>query len=154
MNGQNLTKFCIHNIIDKIYVGIVNRHFSQICVRVTAHDWRHNSVFVQYIENVWTKFNHILYTHYHWQDIRWYCKSSLFVNLQQSYGPWLTSEFSFFYILRMNGQNLRKFCIHMIIDKIYVGSINRHFSQICNRVTAPDWCKNSGFFFNILIMNG
>ena len=27
MNGQNLTKFCIHIIIDKIYVGIVNRHF-------------------------------------------------------------------------------------------------------------------------------
>ena len=30
MNGQNLTKFCMHIIIDKIYVGIVNRHFSQI----------------------------------------------------------------------------------------------------------------------------
>ena len=27
MNGQNLTTFCIHIIIDKIYVGIVNRHF-------------------------------------------------------------------------------------------------------------------------------
>ena len=26
-NGQNLTKFCIHIKIDKIYVGIVNRHF-------------------------------------------------------------------------------------------------------------------------------
>ena len=25
MNGQNLTKFCIH-IIDKIYVGIVKHH--------------------------------------------------------------------------------------------------------------------------------
>ena len=31
------TKFCIH-IIDKIYVGIVNHCFSQICIRVTAHD--------------------------------------------------------------------------------------------------------------------
>ena len=27
MNGQNLTNFCKHIIIDKIYVGIVNRHF-------------------------------------------------------------------------------------------------------------------------------
>ena len=43
-----------------------------------------------------------------------------------------------FNILRMNGQNLTKFCIHIIIDKIYVGIVNRHFSQICNRVTALD----------------
>ena len=42
----------------------------------------------------------------------------------------------FFNILRMNGQNLTKFCIHIIIYKIYVGFVNRHFSQICNRVTA------------------
>ena len=91
MDGQNLTKFCIHMIIDKIYVGIVNRHFSQICKRVTALDWRKNSVFVQYLDNEWTEFNQILYTHYHWQDLRWYCKSSFFENLQQSYGPWLTS---------------------------------------------------------------
>ena len=95
MNGQNLTKFCIHMIIDKIYVGIVNRHFSQICNRVTALDWRKNSVFVQYLDIEWTEFNQILYTHYHWQDLRWYCKSSFFANLQQSYGPWLTQEFSF-----------------------------------------------------------
>ena len=32
------TKFCIHIIIDKIYVGIVNHCFSQICKRVTALD--------------------------------------------------------------------------------------------------------------------
>ena len=30
------TKFCIHIIIDKIYVGIVNHCFLQICIRVTA----------------------------------------------------------------------------------------------------------------------
>ena len=32
------TKFCIHITIDKIYVGIVNYCFSQICIRVTALD--------------------------------------------------------------------------------------------------------------------
>ena len=32
------TKFCIHIIIDKIYVGIVNHCFWQICIRVTALD--------------------------------------------------------------------------------------------------------------------
>ena len=56
MNGQNLTKFCINIIIDKIYGGIVNRHFSQIRKRVTALDLLQNSVFVQYLENEWTEF--------------------------------------------------------------------------------------------------
>ena len=32
------TKFYIHIIIDKIYVGIVNHCFSQICIIVTALD--------------------------------------------------------------------------------------------------------------------
>ena len=32
------TKFCKHIIIDKIYFGIVNRCFLQICNRVTALD--------------------------------------------------------------------------------------------------------------------
>ena len=41
-------------------------------------------------------------------------------------------------IFRMYGQNLFKFCIHINIDKIYVGIVNRHFTQICNRVTALD----------------
>ena len=31
-----------------------------------------------------------------------------------------------------------KFCIHIIIDKIFVGILNRCFSQICNRVTTLD----------------
>ena len=30
MNGQNLTKFYIHIIIEKIYVWIVSRHFFPI----------------------------------------------------------------------------------------------------------------------------
>ena len=32
------TKYCIHIIFDKIYVGIVNDCFSQICNRVTDLD--------------------------------------------------------------------------------------------------------------------
>ena len=32
------TKFCINIIIDKIYIGIVNHCFLQICYRVTALD--------------------------------------------------------------------------------------------------------------------
>ena len=41
-------------------------------------------------------------------------------------------------ILRNDGQNLTKFCIHIIIDKIYVGKVKSHFSQICNGVMALD----------------
>ena len=37
-NRPIMTKFCIHIIIDKIHVGIVNLCFLQICNRVTALD--------------------------------------------------------------------------------------------------------------------
>ena len=53
----------------------------------------------------------------------------------------------------MTGQNFTKFCIHIIIDKIYVWIVKRHFLQICNRVTAPDLCQNL-VLLNILRMNG
>ena len=39
-------------------------------------------------------------------------------------------------ILKMNRPIHTKFCIHIIIDKIYVGNVNHCFSKICNRVTA------------------
>ena len=45
------TKVCIHIIIDKIYLAIVKRHFSQICNMVTALDLHQNMVFAQYLEN-------------------------------------------------------------------------------------------------------
>ena len=38
-------------------------------------------------------------------------------------------------ILRTNGHNLTKFCIHINIDSIYVGIVKRQISQICNRVS-------------------
>ena len=41
-------------------------------------------------------------------------------------------------ILKMNRPIKTKFCIHIIIDKIYVGIVNHCFSQNCNRVTALD----------------
>ena len=41
-------------------------------------------------------------------------------------------------ILKTNGQIKTKFCIHIIIDKIYCDIVNRCFSQIGNRVTALD----------------
>ena len=86
MDGQNLTKFCVHIIIDKIYVATVKR-FSQISNGVTALDWCQKLVFAQYLENGWTEFNQILYTHYHRQDLYWYCKASFLANVQQSCGP-------------------------------------------------------------------
>ena len=101
MNLQIETKFCINIIIDKIYVGIVNKCFSQISV------FRKFSTEIRplIVVRIWFLLN----------------------------------------ILRTNRQNKTKFCIHIIIDKIYVGSLNSCFSQICNRVTVLDSCQNSGF---------
>ena len=62
MNGQNLTKFCLHIISDKIYTGIVKRNFLQILKGVMALDWRKNLVFPQYLENEWTELIQILNT--------------------------------------------------------------------------------------------
>ena len=63
MDGQNLIKFCIHYIIDKIYVSIEKGHFLQIYNRVAALDLNKKLFFAQYLENGWTEFNQILYTH-------------------------------------------------------------------------------------------
>ena len=41
-------------------------------------------------------------------------------------------------ILKPNRPIKTKFCLHIIIDKIYFGKVNCCFSQICNRVTALD----------------
>ena len=41
-------------------------------------------------------------------------------------------------ILKTNGLIITKFCIRIIIDKIYFDIVNRCFSQIDNRVTALD----------------
>ena len=41
-------------------------------------------------------------------------------------------------ILRTNGQNLTKFCMHIYVDNIYVGIVKRQILQICNRVMALD----------------
>ena len=68
-NRQIETKFCIHIIIDKIYIGNVNLCFSQIYNRVMALDWHVPLVFAPYYKNEWTEFNQILYIHYHWQDL-------------------------------------------------------------------------------------
>ena len=87
IDGQNLSKSCIHIIIYKIYVGIVNRFF-------LLHKFA-------------TELRTLI-------DIR----------IQ-----------SLFNIFRMNGQNLTKFCIHIIIDKIYVGIVKDTFLQSCITVT-------------------
>ena len=49
------------------------------------------------------------------------CKSLFFRKFATELRPLIDSRIRFLlYILRMNGQNLTKFCIHIIIDKIYV----------------------------------
>ena len=58
-----------------------------------------------------------------------------------------------FNILRMNGQNLTKFYRHIIIDKMYIGIVNRHFflylnfiykllTWLCKKVTIVHFTSN------------
>ena len=77
----------MHIIIDKFKVGIIKRHFLQICNRITTRDWRQNLVFAQYLEN--------------------------------------------------EVQNLTKFCILMIINKIYFGIVTQH--QFFKQSYAPEY---------------
>ena len=48
-------------------------------------------------------------------------------------------------ILKTNRLIKTKFCINIIIDKIYFGIVDHCFSQIRKRVTALDWCQNLVF---------
>ena len=41
-------------------------------------------------------------------------------------------------IFKTNRPIKTKFCIHILIDKFYIGNVNYCFSQICNSVTAFD----------------
>ena len=146
MDGQNLTKFYKHIFINKIYIGNVKRLFSQIFNRVAALNWCQKLVFAQYVKNGWTEFNQILFTLYHWQDLSLLCKGSFFTNLQWSYSPWLMSEIVYCSIYwEWMDRILTKFCTLTIIDKVWVGIINCHFSQICNRVKALHWCQKLVF---------
>ena len=56
-----MTKICICFDMDKIYIGIVTCHFSQICNSVKALDGYQNFVSAQYLENKWMEFHPILY---------------------------------------------------------------------------------------------
>ena len=56
-------------------------------------------------------------------------------------------------ILRTNGQNLTKFCIHIDIDNILVGIVKRQISHIGNRV-MPLIDVRILFLLNILRTNG
>ena len=51
MNGQNLTKFCMHILIDKIYIGIVKHHVLKICNRVTALDLQSKDIIIRHFQN-------------------------------------------------------------------------------------------------------
>ena len=73
--GENLlhSSAFIFNWIFFIFAGNEDMHesldeekFLQIFNRVTAHDWRQNLVFAQYLKkNELTDKNQILFTHYH-----------------------------------------------------------------------------------------
>ena len=87
MYGQNLTKFCIHSIIDKIYIGIVNCHFCKFAIELQPLiDVRNQfllNILRMNIQNL-TKFCvHIIID----KNYVGIVNCHFFANLQQSYGP-------------------------------------------------------------------
>ena len=89
--------------------------------RVIALDRCQKLVFAQYLENGWTEFNQILDTLYHWQDLCCYCKASFLRKFAPELQPLIDIRNWFLLnILRKDGQNSTKFCIHIILDKIYI----------------------------------
>ena len=96
-------QICKNIIIDKIYVAIVKRQFSQICNRVTALDFCQKLVFVQYLENGWTEFDQILYTLYHWQDLCLYCNGFFFYKFATELQPLIDVRNCFFAQYLENG---------------------------------------------------
>ena len=67
------------------------------------------------------------------------CMSSNFGKFATELRPLIDVRIEFLLnISKTNRPTRTKFCIHIIIDKIYVGIVNHCFSQICNRVTALD----------------
>ena len=80
MDEQNLTKFCVHIIIDKIYVGIVKDHFILQILQQTYGPWLLSGIgFAQYLDKRWTEFNQILFTH--WQHLCKYFKLFYFLQI-------------------------------------------------------------------------
>ena len=79
--------------------------------------------------------------------------SSNFGNLRQSYGPLLRSELSFCSISWKRIDRLRpKFCIHIIIDKTYVGNENHCFRKFATEL-RPLFDVRIWFLLNILRTN-
>ena len=56
-------------------------------------------------------------------------------------------------ILRMDGQNFTKFCIHFIIDMFYVCFVNCHFRKFATELRPLIYVRNI-FLLNILRMDG
>ena len=65
--------------------------------------------------------------------------SSNFGNFATELWPLIDIRFLFLLIILKTKRPIKtKFCIHIIIDTIFVGIVNHCFSQIHNRVTAFD----------------
>ena len=130
MNGQHLTKYCIHIIIDKIYVGIVNRHFSQICNSCGPSLTSEFSFFnIERTKRlIETKFCiHIIIDKIYIGIVN----NLFFRKFETELWPLIDVRIQFlFNILRTNRRIEAKFCIHIIIDKIYVGIVNHYFCPL------------------------
>ena len=66
--------------------------FHEFLMGALTLDWCRDFISAQYLGNKLMEFDQILHMHWYWQHLGWYCYTSIFTNLQQSYGPCLLSE--------------------------------------------------------------
>ena len=139
-SGQNFTKFdiCIH--IDKIYIGIVTRHFSHNCTRVMALDLCQKFVSAplswEQIDRISPNFIYAFILTRSTMGLL----HIIFCTFVPVLWPLIYAKISSpFNILRTNGQNFTKFYICIHIDKIYVGIIT-HLYHWYGPWFTPKFC--------------
>ena len=76
----------------------------------------------------------ILYMHWCWPDLRWYCYASIFANTQQSYGSWFLSNFISAQCLEMNWWKLAKFCICIDVNRTGFGLLCINLSKFSTQL--------------------
>ena len=106
MDGQNLTKFCIHIIKKKwqdLYCYCKASFFCKFATELQPLIDVRNWFLAQYLENGWTEFDQILYTLYHWQDLCLYCKGSFFYKFATELQPLIDVRNCFFVQYLENG---------------------------------------------------
>ena len=86
-NGP-LVNLLIFNSSNKNKAGDINSLWNSLVTNVLTLGYCQNFVTAQYLIKEFMDFDQILHMNWPQSDLDWDCYTSIFANLQQSYGPW------------------------------------------------------------------